>query len=367
MRLALEPSTQRAYCTQLGKFIQHSRLHDTFFDVSAGTLDCCLADYLQHLHNIHAPLAYASGAVNATVHWRPELAGKLPRAHACLRGLARHRARLGETESYPPLTWPLTALIACTLALSGHRAAGVAVLLAFDCYLRAGELTSLRLCDVARPGDPRLGGVSHTVTLRLARTKTGVNQSVMVRRAEVAAIVEDFTETCYQTGCCEWSGRLFGLTTQRFRELFRAAVAALQLPAAYTPHSLRHGGATHDFMQHRSVNEIMYRGRWTSMESCNRYTRSLDGRLLALEVPEHLHHLALNLLRDLRAVFRGLCERAPAIPTRLAPHVRRRPRPPAAGPRPSGAVRSTSAPPGSGAAGSRSGGWHARRQPQSPG
>jgi integrase len=290
----------------------------------ADGLDRRLATYVQFLYDDEEPFTYAACAVSAVAHWRPDVADRLPIARQCLRGWERVRARAGLVRSHPPLTWEMTLLIACTLARSGHRAAGVATLLAFDCYLRVGELCRLRVCDMVMPDDARMGSSFTGMIVTLPRAKTGLNQAVKVQRQAVAAVLCDYMQFIYQTGCVDWRGCLFGLTGPRYRELLCAACTALGLPPRYTPHSLRHGGASHDYLLHGDVYRIMLHGRWASEKSVKRYIQTSAARLAAQEVPGHLHRAALALGADLPRSFSRACAMAPLVAARLAPHIRRR-------------------------------------------
>jgi len=60
------------------------------------------------------------------------------------------------------------------MARSGYHAEAVASLLAFHCFLRVGELTRLRICDVVMPG--RMGRAHSGMAVCLPLTKTGRNQ-----------------------------------------------------------------------------------------------------------------------------------------------------------------------------------------------
>ena len=75
--------------------------------------------------------------------------------------------RLKQHHSHPPLTWELAATFAVTMAKWGHHAEAVATLLAFDCYLRIGELTRLTYADVLQPNDIRAGSDYTGMALRL--------------------------------------------------------------------------------------------------------------------------------------------------------------------------------------------------------
>ena len=64
--------------------------------------------------------------------------------------------KLHPVLSYPPLTWELTVLIALKMSVQSWPLA-VGTLLAFDCFLRVGELVGLKREDVADSSDARLG------------------------------------------------------------------------------------------------------------------------------------------------------------------------------------------------------------------
>jgi len=65
----------------------------------------------------------------------------------------------------------------------------IGVLLAFDCFLRVGELVGLRKSDVADRGDVRVGSTHRRMLIRLRQTKTGVNQWVEGESTEVQWLI----------------------------------------------------------------------------------------------------------------------------------------------------------------------------------
>ena len=77
-------------------------------------------------------------------------------------------------------------------------------MLAFDCYLRISEVCALRVCDLSDVGElvadqggrrtRRTGlrtGYSDTL-VSLAHCKTGNDQSVAIKRPQVASLVRDW-------------------------------------------------------------------------------------------------------------------------------------------------------------------------------
>jgi len=53
----------------------------------------------------------------------------------------------------------------------------------------------------------------------------------------------------------------------------------------YTPHSLRHGGATFDYQNTISISDIKTRGRWKDTKSAERYIQTGVALLRLYDVP----------------------------------------------------------------------------------
>ena len=184
--MSLAPTTQTAYSKQLGSFLSHARLDLRSFVVArASVVDRALAVYIQACHDARSSFTYVSQALSGAVHHRPDLRNRLPIARQCLRGWDKTR----ETTSHPPLTWELTVVMACTLARSGYHGPAIAMLLAFDCFLRVGELTRIPFTDIVMPNDPRTGRAHSTMAVVLRSAKTGKLQSVGVADHDVARLV----------------------------------------------------------------------------------------------------------------------------------------------------------------------------------
>lgn len=60
-------------------------------------------------------------------------------------------------------------------------------------------------------------------------------------------------------------------------------------------HSLRHGGATHDFIRGMTIEWIMFRGRWASSKSARHYIQSGRAVMLSTAVPAAMAALAAKL------------------------------------------------------------------------
>ena len=226
-------------------------------------------------------------------------------ARGCFFFLLRGWQRAVPSVSHPPLTWPITIAIARTMASNGFQVCAVATLVAFDGLLRVGELVNIAVADISLPGDSRRGTSSVTAStprvrpdahpslrqpssalVRLAVTKTGRNQTAELVNPEVIALLRRYLRDL------PGDSRLFPISAaspaDHFRSVFRAACIALDLGGfGFTPHSLRHGGATHAHMHlGQTIEHVLHRGRWQSNSSARIYIQSGAAALIATRLSD---------------------------------------------------------------------------------
>ena len=86
---------------------------------------------------------------------------------------------------------------------------------------------------------------------------------------------------------------LFSFTAGRFRKWLKATCQELGFGSiGFTPHSLRHGGATADFLRGLAVADIQFRGRWKCFESLCRYLQQAESLSIQQRLPKALTDLA---------------------------------------------------------------------------
>ena len=313
--LALAPASRLAYERSLSGFLRFASLRPAeLLTIQSGRLDRLLALYIQHSYDTSGHFTYASHALAAVVFHRPDVRLCLYISRQCLRGWSRVK----QGVSHPPITWELTVAMACTFARAGHHAPAVAILVAFDCYLRVGELTRLRWRDIIMPDDARMGSAHTTMAVCLAKTKTGINQSVSVQRPDVALVLARWVRSMggasavtVTIAAADSDTRslelVFPFTPVHLRRLMHWACGEMGISDIhYVPHSFRHGGATADFMLTGSVERVQFRGRWKSLESLRTYVQTARAVLAAQRVPDALHQWGLLLSTHLAPVMQDL-------------------------------------------------------------
>ena len=83
--------------------------------------------------------------------------------------------------------------------------------------------------------------------------------------------------------------------------MFSRTTRALDLlDIGYTLHSLRHGGATFEWLERNSFDDIMLKGRWRSKASCRHYLNA--GKVLLIST--QFSASALELIRTHAAWWR---------------------------------------------------------------
>ena len=228
-------------------------------------------------------------------------------ARASLDGFKREDPDL----SREPCPWEVATLVALDILEQPNSDApliAAAVLLDFDVYARPGALCGLecrsliavtgsRFCLVFFPGDreERSKGQTQDDTVEIG------TQGREWLRGVAKALLE----------CRQGPHKLFGISQSRLRQQFAASLKRLGLERlGYTPHCLRHGGASADAQAGLDAVTIQLRGQWRSPKSVVRYMKK----------GAYLRQLA-RLSKATRAAATGAEK---ALTRRLAAEIRKR-------------------------------------------
>jgi integrase len=278
-------------------------------------------------------LAIARNALYGLFLVFPHLRSTMPLSRRAIKGWEK----LCPSVSHPPLSWELTCLVAVRVLSSSPDflvglSCAVAILVAWEAYLRVGEVCALCINDILfrdvgsvfKTSLSVVGARSHPaaqkrlkqfttqpvlVSLRLVSTKTGPNQWAQIRSPFVAFLLHHFLLVRTALGLpSSSSSSVFHLSTELFRKEMTRACSSINLAPEFTPHSLRHGHATADYEAGATVQDIAIRGRWRTLDSLLIYVQS--GPALAVKfcpsssVASVASSVAANLLSVLSEVIR---------------------------------------------------------------
>jgi integrase len=303
---ALAASTLRLYNRNISKLLTHTRLTlHQLLSKKHSRIDKLVSGWIDSLYQAGGSFDYAAQCVHGLAFHDPSLRLNLPISRMFLRGWSRVR----QPKSHPPITFEMTVLFASTMASWGFHAEAVGALLAFDCLLRVGELTSIILSDVVMPNDPRTGNAHQNMALRLPSTKTGLNQWVSVEDRRIGEILVHFVN---QRGELRPGSPIFPFSPGQFNRLIHRVSAAHGLSSIpYVAHSFRHGGATSSFLSGKSVESVIFRGRWRQPESARRYIQTGRALLITLSIPEELNRTGRRIGRQLVPAITHLLDSVP--------------------------------------------------------
>lgn len=253
------------------------------------SLDEAMTRYFTYLHETGQPQHKAVYCLHGARLLHPRLGAGWPMALKALKGWKR----LHPPGVRPVMQREVAMLVAMMMRCAlGNNDAAILTLLAFDCYLRCGELVALRAQDLV--------DMRGRLFVKIPTSKTGPDQGVTVTDPTVAQLARSLARRR------EPGDRLFPSgSAQQYRALFKGALAALKLQrVGFTPHSMRHGGATHDFhYRGLTVEDVLLRGRWRSTTSARHYIRSLPGLVAKVPIPPNLLRYGRQCESNMLSVF----------------------------------------------------------------
>ena len=251
------------------------------------TVDEAMMRYFNFLSARGMPQYLAVNCFHGLRHFDPRMRDSLPLAHRSLK--AWKKAKPSGVRPVMPREVLLMMAMTARLRYRDNDFA-VLLLLSYDCYLRCSEIVALRACDLV--------DLRGRLYVKIPRSKTGTDQGVAVTDEAVASLARSLRDRR------EATHRLYsGGSAQHFRAAFQQLLGDLRLTALrLTPHSMRHGGATHDHhFKGKSVEDVLQKGRWRSTASARHYIQSLPGLLAKVAVPASYTRLAglyeANLMR----------------------------------------------------------------------
>lgn len=305
---AYASATVRKYNTAVDRFIDWCNVNQ-HQPHSTSQLDRYLSEYFVELWFTigKSAKAEASCTFYGLDMFLPGIRRKLDRSRRSLRGLSR----LAPSVPRPPLPWTIAIAIAVWLAQHNKPQMSIAIVLSFDCYLRSGELINLKREDIADGLDSRLGlRDANRMHLHLRQTKTDKNQGVEVKDRQVMNLVRTLI---FSTPVNE---KLFPFSKSTYRRWFHRACDALRLSPDYVPHSLRHGGATRDYLNGTPINDVMVRGRWAVTKSATHYIQQGRQLMMLQQVPPEVDFLGRIASADLEFFLLSSYSLSQSIKTR---------------------------------------------------
>ncbi len=271
---SISNSTRTAYYTGLSSFLfWFSNLRpSTSFPTTYEQLDKLLVQYC-HAMYFKAP---TRGNRQLCLNARCAIVFLLPNSRFSLA--ASYRAingwnRLVPSCQIPPFPYPVLLCFVERCLSRRNLALALILLLSFHGLLRISEALNLTTNDVTFPTTSTPGG------LRLRATKTGFNQSCIIKDKVTWDLLKDHLSRK------STSSNLFSVSYHSVLESLNSLSVEFGTHPL-KPHSLRHGGAVHLYLNDVPVRDIAQRGRWASYKTLSRYLQTGRALLLTQQVDQ---------------------------------------------------------------------------------
>lgn len=221
--------------------------------------------------------------------------GRFPRARRVLLGMMKMKPSV----HHPPLPRGLAIFFAfemLNIPAHGFRFF-TATLLAFDCYLRCDDFLQLRKRDVVfgNDFDDDTTAFVSGCTITIQQPKSG--------RAETVVARDEAAMNCLfhiRSKLADDDDLIFPFSYASFYAAFTNVRAKYKIPTHFTPHSLRHGGTTWDFMRGVPLTDIQHRGRWASFTNAKIYMHCDASRIAAQQCSTLVKEKTASYIRKLK-------------------------------------------------------------------
>ncbi|CAK0790921.1 unnamed protein product, partial [Prorocentrum cordatum] len=295
---AVGEATRRDYADRVSKFTARATSVRLPI-VEVPELDVALVTFFNQLFFDGYPSEEATKYMAALAHCRAA-PGRLQVAFPRAARAAKGWARLVPPRSRLPLPWPIACLMIDWMLDAGETTAAAATAVCFALYLRPAELLSLTREQVIPPAEGAPPGrtflnfwsvVLHPMECAQP-SKTGVYDEGLLLDSPEFTWLPPLLQALRARAAP--GGRVFDMSYNQWALVFRRAATALHLGVLGPPtlYTLRHGGASHEYLaKFRSLDEIKKRGRWVSDSSLRRYTKGgrVAEQMRRLPISEQRH------------------------------------------------------------------------------
>lgn len=284
LAMRVTPETANKYRLGVVRFYNYLAAAGTTFS-DYDELDDNLCDFIHYLwcedpYNT-GQLQRAGHAIFGIELFHPRAKGQLLASRAAFHGWQN----MLPSHSPPPISHDIVLAMAVDLWRANNYDTAIMVLLSHECYLRANEAVRLQVQDFADgTSDSLVSALSPELGIAgisLGQTKTGRNQFVTIRDRLVRDLLRRHVHNRAPTD------RIFSISYNTYRRQFNESLQRLGIHTfGFVLHSLRHGGATFDFLQNRELQYILHRGRWLQYNSARRYIEAGAALLTRLSLPQ---------------------------------------------------------------------------------
>lgn len=260
--------TATIYRKEVQKFLRYAEAELGRLPQEADELDQCMAEYINALYQDGEAVSHAGWLLSGFKRFVPSVPQQY--YNNWIRDHIPQRA--------VPMPWEVAKLIAAKACELGHFDLALLLLLGFAFFLRTMELIFLTTEDI------HLDAAASHVVVTLAATKTSrrAAQSLVIQNSTMVQMVQHLLPKLPK-------GKIWRFSPKGFRQCYAELLHHVGAdPCGFTVYSLRRGGATHSYIQTKSLDYVAVLGRWKDYRTARIYLDDARAVLLKMSFPHDL-------------------------------------------------------------------------------
>lgn len=270
----ITPKTAAIYRREVHRFLCYVEAERGTLPNSATELDECMGEFINELYQEGESISHAGWLLSGIKRFIPSLKRELLTAQQFYVNWLRDHT---PTRAVP-MPWDVLRTIAAVAMENGHVDLAATLMIGFLFFLRTVEMVQLTTEDV------HIDHRSHSVVVTLANTKTSrkANQTLVLQDLAISRMVARLMSLLPK-------GKIWRYQPKGLRLCFTTLLNHLGAgPCNFTVYSIRRGGATHAYVQTRSLDYVAVQGRWKDVRTARIYLDDARAALLRMAFPEML-------------------------------------------------------------------------------
>lgn len=267
----ITPKTAAIYRREVHRFLCYAESERGILPSSPQELDECMGEFINELYQEGESVSHAGWLLSGFKRFMPSLRRDLMTAQQFYNNWLRDHI---PTRAVP-MPWDVLKTMAAIAYEREHKDLAITLLLGYIFFLRTMEMVQLSTDDVHL--DPRTG----SIVITLANTKTS-------RKAHQTLVLQDHT-LCQIIGRLKTelpTGKIWSFQPRGLRLCFTTLLRHMgAAPCNFSVYSIRRGGATHSYVETKSLDFVAVQGRWKDLRTARIYLDDARAALLRMEFP----------------------------------------------------------------------------------
>eukprot|EP00438_Fugacium_kawagutii_P001020 Skav205828 [mRNA] locus=scaffold160:52679:56979:- [translate_table: standard] len=253
------------------RFLRYVEMEQGTFPSSVTELDECMGEFINELYQEGESVSHAGWLLSGFKRFLPSLRRDLFTAQQYYNNWLRDHV---PTRAVP-MPWDVLKTIAAVAMIQDQPDLATTLLLGFVFFLRTMEMVQLSTDDV------HLDHRTHSVVITLTNTKTSrkAHQTLVLQSQSLCTLFSKLLRLLP-------TGKIWRFKPRGLRLCYAALLHHVGAdPCNFSVYSIRRGGATHSYVESRSLDYVAVQGRWKDIRTARIYLDDARAALLRMSFP----------------------------------------------------------------------------------